>query len=176
MIFKKTNIIGAFIIDINKLGDERGFFARMWCKKEFEESGIKINMLQTNIAFSKYKGTLRGLHYQVKPFEEAKLVRCTKGSIFDVIVDLRPESSTYKKWIGVGLSEHNYKMLYVPEGCAHGYQTLEDNTELIYQVSQFYSPDHERGARYNDPSFGIEWPVDVRVISDKDKNWQDYTF
>ncbi len=174
MIFKETELKGAFIIELEKREDVRGFFARTWCKNEFESHGLNTNFVQANMSYNKKKGTLRGMHYQISPYEEIKLVRCTKGAIYDVIIDLRPDSPTYKKWIGVELTTKNYKMLYVPENFAHGLITLDDNTEVSYQVSQFYSPGSECGARYNDPAFGIKWPLDVQVISDKDKNWADY--
>ncbi len=174
MIFKETNLKGAFIIEIEKKVDNRGFFARTWCRKEFEAHDLNSQLFQANVSFSKRKGTLRGMHYQVAPYEESKLVRCTNGAIFDVIIDLRPDSPTYKQWLGVELTSENYKILFVPEKFAHGFQTLEDNAEVIYQVSQFYSPESERGIRYNDPAFGIKWPIGVQVISDKDKSCPDY--
>ena len=175
MIFKETQLKGAFIVEIEKREDVRGFFARVWCEKEFEARGLSFQPVQANIAFNVKKGTLRGMHYQVAPYEEAKLIRCIRGALYDVIVDLRPESSTYKQWIGVELTAKSHTMLYVPEGFAHGYQTLEDNTEGFYQVSQFYHPEAERGLRYDDPSFGIKWPMYVQVISDKDKRWPDFS-
>jgi dTDP-4-dehydrorhamnose 3,5-epimerase len=175
MIFVETMLKGAFFIEIEKREDHRGFFARSWCRKEFEEHGLSTLPVQANVSFSAQKGTLRGMHYQMAPFEESKLVRCTRGAIYDVIIDLRPDSPTYKKWIGVELTSDNYKMLYVPEKFAHGFQTLEDNTEASYQVSQFYSPGSERCIRWNDPTFNIQWPLEVQVISDKDKNCPDYT-
>lgn len=175
MIFKDTKLEGARVIELEKRGDERGFFARSWCKGEFEAHGLNAVLKQANIAFNIKKGTLRGLHYQEKPFAEAKLIRCTRGSAYDVIVDLRPDSATYKEWLGVELTQDNYKMVYVPEGFAHGYLTLEDSTEMCYSVSQFYSPGSELGVRYDDRTFGIEWPIDIRVISDKDRGWSDYS-
>jgi dTDP-4-dehydrorhamnose 3,5-epimerase len=175
MIFLETKLRGAFVIQLEKMEDQRGFFARAWCRKEFEEHGLNSDLAQANIAFSRKKGTLRGMHYQVSPYQEAKSVRCINGAIFDVAIDLRPESSTYKDWIGVELTADNYKMLYVPENFAHGYQTLTENTGVFYQVSQFYSPDHERGISWNDPLFGIQWPIaDDVVISEKDHSWPDY--
>lgn len=175
MIFKETKLQGVFIIEIEKRQDDRGFFARAWCKKEFEAHGLNVHLVQANLAFSQKKGTLRGMHYQMSPYEEAKLVRCIKGAIFDVAIDLRPDSSTYKEWVAVELTEDNHKTFYIPENFAHGYQTLTDNTELFYQVSQFYSPKYECGVRWNDPVFGIEWPeTDNLMISEKDKNWPDY--
>lgn len=175
MVLRDTKLKGAFIIEAERTGDERGFFARAWCKKEFEAHGLDSRLVQSNISFNKKRGTLRGMHYQVAPHEETKLVRCTTGAIFDVIIDLRPESVTYKQWIGVELRATNHKMLYVPKGFAHGFQTLEDNTEVFYHVSEFYSARSERGVRWNDQTFGIKWPeTESRVISEKDKNWPDY--
>jgi len=173
MIFKETKLKGAYIIELEKREDDRGFFARAWCIKEFEEHGLTTNLVQANIAFNKSAGTLRGLHYQDPPYGEIKLVRCTRGSLYDVMVDLRPGSSTYRQWIGVELTSDNHRMVYVPEGFAHGYLTLQDNTEVFYQVSQFYFPDFERGLRYDDPEIGIDWPITVKIISDKDKGWSD---
>jgi dTDP-4-dehydrorhamnose 3,5-epimerase len=175
MIFTKTILKGAFIIEPEKIQDDRGFFARAWCKKEFEAHGLHSSWTQNNISFNLKKYILRGMHYQSSPFEEAKLVRCTRGAIFDVMIDLRPDSPTFLKWIGVELNLNNFKMLYIPENFAHGYLTLTDNTEVYYQVSTPYSPDHERGLRWNDPTFGINWPIDeYPLISDKDKNWPDF--
>lgn len=175
MIFTKTGLGEACIIDLEKYEDQRGFFARAWCQREFEEHGLVPRVVQTNVSYNKYKGTLRGMHYQRAPYAETKLVRCTRGAIYDVIIDLRPDSPTYKQWLGVELTAANYRMLYVPEGFAHGFQTLMDEVEVIYQVSQFYTPEAEGGLRYNDPAFGIDWPLEVQVISDKDKNWPDYS-
>ncbi|MCK6630307.1 MAG: dTDP-4-dehydrorhamnose 3,5-epimerase [Anaerolineae bacterium] len=174
MIFTEIKLKGAYIVDLEKREDERGFFARGWCQNEFEAHGLAPRVVQANISYNKKRGTLRGMHYQLAPYEETKLVRCTRGALYDVIVDLRPTSPSYKQWFGVELSAENYKMLYVPEGFAHGFITLQDETEATYQVSQFYTPGSERGLRYNDPAFGIEWPVEVRVISEKDKSWPDY--
>ena len=174
MIFKKTGFESVYIIEIEKNKDVRGFFGRTWCKNEFEAHGLNPGLLQSNITFSKSRGTLRGLHYQEEPHAEVKLVRCLKGSAYDVIVDLRPQSLTYKHWLGTELTEDDYKMIYVPEGFAHGYQSLEDNTEIFYQVSQSYSPGYERGIRFNDPLFGILWPDEIRIISDKDLSWKNY--
>jgi len=171
MKFTKTELEGAFIIDIQKISDPRGFFARSWCKREFEEHGITSNLAQANLSFNREKGTLRGLHYQNAPHAEAKLMRCTKGAIYDVAVDLRPDSPTYCKWVSAELTAENHRMLLVPEGYAHGFQTLEDDTEVFYQVTEFYTPETEGGARYDDPAFGISWPLDVTVLSDKDANW-----
>jgi dTDP-4-dehydrorhamnose 3,5-epimerase len=176
MIFNETTLKGAFLIDLEPREDERGFFSRAWCQKEFEAHGLTAGIVQANLSYNKRRGTLRGLHYQAAPFEEAKLVRCTRGAIFDAIVDVRPSSPTYLQWIGVTLSGDNRRMLYVPEGFAHGFQTLEDDTDVFYQVTAFYAPGAERGARWDDPAFGIEWPdVDRRVISAKDQAWPPFT-
>ena len=170
MIFQETSIIGAYIIDIKRIEDERGFFGRAFCQKEMKEYGLNEAVVQTNLSSNKKRGTLRGLHYQQAPHEESKLVRCTRGSLFDVLVDLRKDSPTYCHWFGIELTADSFKMLYVPEGCAHGFITLEDNTDIMYQVSQFYAPGAEKGLRWNDPAFNIVWPIDPVVISEKDKN------
>ena len=175
MIFEETKLAGAFIIKLEKLEDERGFFARAWCQKEFDDAGINSRVVQANLSYNEKKGTLRGMHYQVSPYQEAKLVRCFRGAIYDVIVDLRSDSPTYKDWIGVELSAQNRQVLFVPEGFAHGFQTLESQTEVFYQVSEFYTPGAEKGARYNDPAFGIDWPLPVSVISEKDAGWADHS-
>jgi dTDP-4-dehydrorhamnose 3,5-epimerase len=174
MLFLETEIKGVFILEIKKLEDERGFFGRSWCKNEMENHGLNSNVVQANTSFSKLKGTLRGMHFQKHPFEESKLIRCTKGAIYDVIIDLRPSSPTFKKWLGIELTEDNYKMLYVPEKFAHGFLTMTNNCEVTYLVTQFYTPGSEAGIRWNDPVFGISWPDEVRVISDKDKNFPDF--
>jgi len=175
LIFKETKLKGAFVIDLERIEDNRGFFARAWCKREFEAHGLNSRLVQCNLSFNRYRGIIRGMHYQGAPHEEAKLVRCTRGAIFDAIIDLRLESETYLKWIGVELTAENRKMLYVPENFAHGYQTFEDNTEVLYQVSQFYSPESELGVRWDDPTFAIEWPEAGNTkISEKDKSWPDY--
>jgi dTDP-4-dehydrorhamnose 3,5-epimerase len=231
MLFTETKLKGAFIIDLQKLEDERGFFARSWCQREFEAHGLNPQLVQCNISFSLKKGTLRGMHYQAKPFEEAKLVRCVRGSIYDVIIDIRPDSPTYCQWIAVELSSprfhlpspisllptqglgsaadcspltahssevtaHSlqltahtsevtagrspltayYKMVYVPEGFAHGFLTLEDNTEVFYQMSEFFAPEYARGFRWNDPAFGIRWPLEPQVISERDRTYPDFAF
>ena len=174
MIFTETELKGAYVIEIEKLKDHRGFFARSWCQKEFNDHNLVSRIRQVNVSSNMKKSTLRGMHYQLSPYEETKLVRCTRGAIYDVIIDLRPASPTYAQWIGVELTAENYTMLYVPENFAHGFITLKDDTEITYQVSQFYTPGSERGIRWNDPAFSIDWPIEVRVISDKDKNWPDY--
>ena len=172
MIFTETILKNAYVIELEKREDHRGFFARTWDKKEFEEHNLNSNLVQCNVSFSKKCGTLRGMHYQKKPFEESKVIRCVKGKIFDVIIDLRSSSSTFKKWFGVELTEENYKMLYVPEGFAHGFQTLEDNSEIIYQVSEFYTPKSELGIHWNDPAFNITWPIEEKTITEKDNSWK----
>lgn len=175
MIFCETTIKGAFLIKLNEIRDNRGFFARTWCSHEFEQHGLVSTFVQSNMQQSKSKGTLRGMHMQVAPKEEAKLIRCTRGAIFDVVLDLRAESPSFKKWYGIELTESNHKMLYVPQGCAHGYQTLVDDTEVFYPVSEFYSPEQERGIRWNDPEFMIAWPlVENVLISAKDDSWPDF--
>ncbi|MCZ6671482.1 MAG: dTDP-4-dehydrorhamnose 3,5-epimerase [Verrucomicrobia bacterium] len=174
MVIKNTDIKDACIIEIDKKEDDRGFFSRAWCAKEFRAHGLNTNLVQANVSFSRKRGTLRGMHYQVAPHEEVKLVRCTQGSICDVIIDLRKESSTYEQWVAVELTADNHRMLYVPEGCAHGFQSLEDDTEVFYLVSEFYSVEAERGVRWDDPAFGVRWPIDVTNISDKDKSWPDF--
>src|SRR5262245_2145384 len=174
MIFAETKLKGAFLIEPERKEDQRGFFARTWCQQEFEDHGLNPKLVQCSISFNNKKGTLRGMHFQVAPFEETKLVRCTKGEVFDVIIDLRPNSETFKKHFSVILNEQNRLMLYIPEGFAHGFQTLADNTEIFYQMSQFYSPEHSGGVRWNDPAFGIQWPPDERIIIDRDLNYPDF--
>lgn len=175
MIFNETKLKGSLIIELEKKGDERGFFARSWDARIFEEKGLNPNLAQCNISLSKKKGTLRGMHFQVSPHAETKLIRCTKGKIYDVIIDLRVKSQTYKEWAAFELSENNYKMLYVPEGFAHGFQSLVDNTEIFYQVSEFYSPSAERGIRWNDPTFNIKWSLEEMIISKKDSSWENFS-
>jgi len=175
MIFKETRLQGAFLIELEKREDERGFFARVCCQDEFAAHGLRSHFVQCNTAYSKTRGTLRGLHYQVPPHEEAKLIHCTMGAIYDVLLDLRPASPTYKEWLAVELTSRNGRLVYVPEGCAHGYQTLEDHTQVLYPVSAAYCAEAERGVRWDDPVFGIEWPpVERRVLSPKDASWPDY--
>lgn len=169
MNFTQTSLPPAYLIDVKRIADDRGFFGRSFCINEMEQHGLNTNIIQANVAATKNKGTLRGLHLQVAPFEETKLVRCTRGAIFDVIVDLRLQSPKFKQWFGVTLTAESFTMLYVPEGFAHGYLTLEDDTEVMYQVSQMYTPAAERGYRWNDPAFNIAWPVEPRIISEKDK-------
>ena len=175
MIFKETNLQGAFVIEPEMLSDDRGAFARIFCQKEFKDHGLNQNISQCSISINSKKFTLRGMHFQKSPYEEAKLIHCSRGLIYDVIVDLRPNSSTYMGWTSVEMSMDNKKMVYVPEGFAHGFQTLENNTEVIYQMSQFFLPDHSGGFRWDDPSFSIEWPSDPKVISPKDQAFPDFT-
>jgi len=175
MIFTETKLKGAFIIEIKKIEDERGFFGRSYCQTEFKEHGLNTNVVQANVSYNKKKGTLRGLHMQLPPYDETKLVRCTKGSLYDVIVDLRKDSPTFKQWIGVELTADNYRMLYVPEGFAHSFITLEDETEATYQVTQFYTAGAERGFRWNDPAFNIQWPIEPVIISEKDRSHSLFT-
>ena len=171
MLFKETHLKGAFVIDLERREDSRGFFARMFCANEFEQHGLKPTIVQGNLSFNHKAGTMRGMHMQLPPAPETKLVRCTRGRIYDVIVDLRPGSPTYLQHFGIELSEENRTALYVPEMFAHGYQALTDGAEVTYLVGEFYTPGTEKGYRYNDPAFGIQWPAPVTVISDKDANW-----
>lgn len=174
MLFQPTNLADAYLIDLQKFEDERGFFARTWCVQEFAEHGLDTQLVQCNISYNKQRGTLRGMHYQRSAFAETKLVRCISGAIFDVIIDLRPTSPTFLQWTGVTLSAENRTMLYVPKGFAHGFQTLADHTEVFYQMSDFYAPDHARGLRWNDAKFTIEWPLAVTVLSAKDQHYPDF--
>jgi len=174
MIFSETKLSGAFIIEPERIEDERGFFARNWSEREFEERGLIYHLVESNIAFSHTRGTLRGMHYQAAPYGQAKLVRCTTGAIFDVIIDLRPNSPTFKEWDAVELTARNRLMLYVPLDFAHGYQTLDDNTEVTYQVSSTYHPESSRGLRWDDPAFGIPWPDADRIIIARDREYPDF--
>ena len=174
MEFTKSALQDAWIIELESRGDERGYFARTFCRKEFEAHGLDATIAQSNTSYSRDAGTLRGMHYQKAPAEETKLMRCIRGSIFDVIIDLRPASSTYLQSYGIELSANNLKMLYIPKGFAHGFMTLEDHTEVLYMVGEYYTPDCEDGLRYNDPKFDIKWPREASVISDKDLNCPDF--
>jgi len=174
MKFFETELKGAFLIDLEPIEDERGLFARTWCRKEFEQHGISADWVQFNISYNKHRGTLRGMHYQIAPFAEAKLVRCTMGAIYDVIIDLRPDSKTYCHWISAEMSAENRKMMYIPQGFANGFQTLVDDTEVFYQMSAFYAPDYARAVRWNDPRFNIHWPDADRTISEKDQKIEDF--
>ena len=175
MRFVETPLAGAYVVEIEPLEDERGFFARSWCREEFGARGLSAILAQCSISFSKARGTLRGMHYQASPFEEAKLVRCTAGAVYDVILDLRADSTTFKRWFAAELTTANRKMLYVPEGFAHGFQTLEDNSEVFYQISEFYRQGYARGVRWNDPAFGITWPAGEKIISERDRSFPDFT-
>src|SRR5512132_522514 len=170
MIFTETKLKGAYVIDLERREDARGFFARAFCQHEFEAHGLKPIIAQANVAHNRQKGTVRGMHFQIPPAAETKLVRCTRGAILDIIVDLRPESPTYLQHVAVELNEDNQLALYVPERFAHGYQVLCDKTDSSYQVGEFYSPPHERALRYDDPRLGLTWPLPITVISDKDRN------
>ena len=174
MIFTETEISGSYLIDVKRIGDERGFFGRLWCEKEMEEIGLVSTIKQSNIGVSPLKGSLRRLHYQTAPHQEVKIIRCPRGAIYDVIVDLRPDSPTFKKWFAVELTAENSRMLYVPEGCATGYQTLVDDTEIYYHTSEFYHPESATGVRHDDPAFSIEWPLPITAISDNDKSWNNF--
>lgn len=174
MIFKTTSLPGAMLLEMQKHEDARGHFGRVFCEHEFAAHGLPTRLVQTNRSLTRQAGTLRGMHYQLAPHAEDKLVRCEHGAIWDAIVDLRPDSPMYCHWLGVELSEENARMLLVPKGFAHGFLTLTDNVAVSYQVSEFYTPGAERGARHDDPAFGIAWPIKVRFLSDKDRSWADY--
>jgi len=171
MIFAETKLKGAFIIDLEKKEDERGFFARTWCQKEFAEQGLMTNFVQGNISYSKNKGTLRGMHYQVAPHAEVKLVRCTREAIYDVLLDIRPESPTFKQWLSIEMTAENHRLVYIPEGVAHGFQALAEDTEVVYQMSQFHHPESARGVRWDDPAFRIEWPIRQVILSNQDASF-----
>ena len=173
MTFAETKLKGAFVVEMQKLEDERGFFARSWCEREFREHGLDYRLVQCNVSFNKRKGTLRGMHYQVPPFAERKLVRCTRGALFDVMLDLRPDSDTFLQWTAVELTDGNGKMAFVPKGFGHGFQTLEENTEISYHMSEFYAPESARGVRWNDPLFNITWPGGELTITDRDNQYPD---
>ena len=174
MIFTETVLKGAFLVEVKKLEDDRGFFGRAWCQQEFEDHGLNANIRQINTSFTHKKGTIRGMHYQIDPYQESKFIRCTRGRIFDVIIDLRPDSETFMQWIGHELSEDNYRMVFVPENFAHGFVTLQDHCEVYYPTTEFYTPGSERGIRYNDPAYNIDWPVEVEVVSEKDMGHADF--
>jgi len=174
MIFHHTKLSGVVEIELDLHRDERGFFARSWCQKEFETEGLNSKTVQCNVSFNEKKGTLRGMHFQAAPSPEAKLGRCTQGVIHDVAIDLRAESPTYKQWVGLKLTAENRRMLYIPEGCAHGFLTLEDKTEVFYQMSEFYHPELARGFRWDDSAFQIKWPAKVEVISERDRTYADF--
>jgi dTDP-4-dehydrorhamnose 3,5-epimerase len=175
MIWRETELEGAFVIETEAAEDERGWFARLYDEQELASRGLASRFVQGSVAFNKERGTLRGMHYQEAPHAEAKLVRCQRGSVYDVIVDLRPGSATFKRWASVELSAANGRLLYIPEGLAHGYVTLEDESEALYLISSAYAPESARGVRWDDPAFGIEWPEEPRVMSDKDRAWPDFS-
>jgi dTDP-4-dehydrorhamnose 3,5-epimerase len=176
MIFTETELPGAYVLDLERREDQRGFFARVWCIDELRERGLETRIVQASVAFNKRKGTLRGMHMQSAPHEEVKVIRAIRGSLLDVIVDLRPESPTHRHWTAVELSAANGRAVYVPKGFAHGFQTLEDDTETLYLISEFYAPEAERGLRWNDPAFGIEWPdPEHAIVSDKDASWPNWS-
>ena len=174
MIFTPTGLPGAYIIQPERDEDSRGFFARTWCAQEFQTQGLNPLLAQCSISYNARRGTLRGLHFQVSPFQESKLIRCTRGAIYDVIVDLRATSENFTDYVSVDLTADNRTMLYVPEGCAHGFMTLEDDTEVFYQMSHVHSPDHARGVRWNDPAFGIEWPDLHPIMRERDRTYPDF--
>ncbi|MBI3758831.1 MAG: dTDP-4-dehydrorhamnose 3,5-epimerase [Deltaproteobacteria bacterium] len=171
MIFRETKLSGAFVVEPERIEDERGFFARAFCPEEFERHGLNARLVQCNVSFNTQQGTVRGMHYQVAPYAEAKLVRCTRGAIHDVIVDLRPRSTTFRQWIAAELTAENGLLLFIPEGFAHGFQTLADSTEVFYQMSEFYHPECARGVRWDDPTLAIRWPLPVRCIGAKDQTY-----
>jgi dTDP-4-dehydrorhamnose 3,5-epimerase len=173
MLFKESRVKGAFLVDLERIEDERGFFARSWCRREFEAHGLNPCVAQCNVSHNRAAGTLRGIHFQAYPYEEAKLVRCTKGAIYDVVVDLRRGSETFLQHEGVVLTQDNHRAIYVPEGCGHAFLTLADESEVFYQMSQFYESTAARGLRWNDPLLGIRWPQVVRIISNRDRTYPD---
>jgi dTDP-4-dehydrorhamnose 3,5-epimerase len=175
MIVTPTPLPGAVVVDMELRHDERGFFARSWCREEFLRHGLNSDLVQCNVSYNRVQNTLRGMHYQVAPHEETKLVRCTRGVMLDVIVDLRPDSPTFKQWHAIELSQDNHRALYIPGGLAHGFVTLTDNVEVFYQMSDFYHPECARGVRWNDPVFGIQWPVSHPILSDKDAAFPDFS-
>ena len=174
LIFTPTALQDAFIVDLQAHTDERGFFARTWCPEEFAAQGLDPNLAQCSVSFNRHKGTLRGMHLQLPPFAEAKLVRCVHGAIYDVIIDLRLDSASYRQWVGVELTAQNRRALYVPKGFAHGFMSLADDSEVLYMISEFYAPEYARGIRWNDDQFNIQWPGAVKVMSDKDQVYPDY--
>lgn len=174
MKFIETPLEGVYLIELEPVHDERGFFARTWCKEEFQEHGLNPNLAQCSLSFNKKKGTLRGMHYQCEPHQEAKLVRCCAGAIYDVVLDLRRGSQTFGKWFAAELSASDQKTLYIPEGCAHGFQSLEDESTVFYQISESYHPESARGVRWNDPLFSIKWPIATPILSERDRSFADY--
>jgi dTDP-4-dehydrorhamnose 3,5-epimerase len=174
MIFTETKLPGLYLVDLERREDERGFFARSWCLNEFGVAGLDTRLVQCNVSFNIRRGTLRGMHWQADPYPETKLVRCTQGAIYDVAVDLRPDSPTFRQWVGVELTAENRRALYIPGGFGHGFQTLMANSEVFYQMSEFYHPDAARGARWNDPAFDIQWPLADPILAEKDRAYPDF--
>ncbi|MEO1369525.1 MAG: dTDP-4-dehydrorhamnose 3,5-epimerase [Acidobacteriota bacterium] len=174
MIFRELEIAGAYLIEPERKEDRRGFFARTYCRLELEERGLDPTLVQCNVSVNKERGTVRGMHWQAEPYEEIKMVRCTAGAIYDVILDVRPDSPSFKRHVGVELTRENRHAIYIPAGCAHGFQSLEDDSEVFYQMSEFYYPDQARGVRWDDPAFDISWPLPISVISDKDRAYPDF--
>jgi dTDP-4-dehydrorhamnose 3,5-epimerase len=174
MIFRETELQGVFEVQIEEHHDERGFFARTWCQREFSEHGLSDRLVQCSVSFNKCRGTLRGMHFQEAPFSETKLVRCTRGSVYDVVIDLRPSSPTFRHWVHAELTAENHMALYIPEGVAHGFITLESDTEVYYQMSEFFTPAAARGVRWDDPAFGVNWPFRPEVISERDRTYPDF--
>jgi dTDP-4-dehydrorhamnose 3,5-epimerase len=173
--FTKLAIAGSYLVELERMADERGFFARTFCSREFEAQGLSGKLVQCSTSFNLKKGTLRGMHYQKAPAEEDKLVRCTMGALFDVFIDLRPASPTFRRWVGTELSADNRKALYIPKGCAHGFLTLADNSEIFYQMSEFWEPGHGAGVRWNDPAFGVEWPATPAILAPRDATYPDFS-
>lgn len=174
MKFQPTSLPGVFVIDTEPISDDRGFFARTWCQDEFKRLGLAADFVQCSISYNRRRGTLRGMHYQKSPHEEVRLVRCTKGGIFDVALDLRPDSQTFKQWFGTELSDQNRKQMYIPKGCAHGFLTLSDDAEVFYQISEFHHPESAAGVRWDDPAFGIQWPAEVAVLHQRDATYPSF--
>jgi len=174
MIFRETKLAGVYVIEVEPIRDERGFFGRAFCAQEFAAHGLKGDFVQCNISYNHKSGTLRGMHYQLAPHAESKLIRCTAGAVYDVLIDVRPASPTHAMWIATELTAQNRRMLFVPEGVAHGFQTLADESELFYQMSAYHHPESARGVRWDDPAFRIEWPSAQRLISARDQAWPDY--
>ncbi len=175
MLFLATKFDTVFIIEPERIGDERGFFARTWCQHEFAAHQLDTRLVQCNVSFNTKRGTLRGMHYQSAPYEEVKLVRCTMGAIYDVVIDLRPQLPTFKQWLAVELTAQNRRMLYIPAGFAHGFLTLTDDAEVYYQMSEFYYPEYSRGVRWDDPAFGVVWPEAPQVIAARDRSYSDFS-
>ena len=175
LIFTPTAVAGAFLVDLERREDERGFFARLWDREELEGRGLEPGLAQSSLSFNRRRGTLRGMHYQAAPHEEVKLVRCTRGAVWDVVLDLRRDSASFRRHFGVALSEDNRRSVYVPRGCAHGFLTLTDGAEVVYLISEFHRPPAARGVRWDDPTFAIEWPEEPQVISPRDRSWPEFT-